>query len=341
MKDFVGIGIIGCGSVGRIHANCISQISSAKLISVYDIKREYARKMASIFGCEAADSTERLFNNPNIDAVYICTPHNTHADLVMAALRHEKHVFCEKPLALRPEKATMLAEEAASRGLMLTVGFNHRFTKAVAYVRDFVKGQDTNVILAQLQFSCAPFMEGWPSDPNIGGGVLHCLGSHAFDLLWYVIQKPLTWVYCVTTRRRLPAGSAPDTAIVTLGFEGGEIAVCVLHDHAPYTFSVENMVRLELVLKEGVVLAWGIKGVVEWFSAKDDTLTYKAFYKKGTVEERWGYLEENQRFITRLQGGNVELPAAWDGVRACRVVKAAELSAQCSRPIKINDVQNS
>jgi predicted dehydrogenase len=340
MKSILNIGIIGCGSMGEIHARCISQIEGVKLAAVYDTDPQKARELASKFECVVLNSLEQLFVEPDIDAVYVCTPHNTHGEIVMAALEHGKHVFCEKPLALSTEEAVAVAVEAEKRGLIVAVGFNHRFTQPVGVARAFLREHNLTVVLAQLQFSCSPFMEGWAGDPVIGGGVLHCLGSHAFDLLNYLLQKPVNWVYCTTARRRLPVGFAPDTAIVTIGYEGGTIATCALHDHAPSVFSVgeKNMIRIELVTLQGTMLIWGIKGIVEWFSTQGTTVTYKARYPKETIEEMWGYLEENRRFIARVQGNDVELPTARDGVYACKLVKAAELSAQENRPITLGEV---
>src|SRR5437764_1247394 len=92
------IAIIGCGLIGETHAECLAALGS-QATTFADIDFERAKSLADKFGGEAAD-VQSAIRDPNIDAVYICTYHDSHASLAIEAARNGKHIFLEKPMAL-------------------------------------------------------------------------------------------------------------------------------------------------------------------------------------------------------------------------------------------------
>src|SRR4051812_31967539 len=111
MNDSIKLGLIGCGGLGRVHAGFVKRIARAKVAGFCDIAEAAAEKLRADFaGDYATTSPEQLFGDRDIDAIYICTRHDSHASLAIAAAKAGKHIFIEKPLALRAEDCNAVAE---------------------------------------------------------------------------------------------------------------------------------------------------------------------------------------------------------------------------------------
>ncbi|HOQ28449.1 MAG TPA: Gfo/Idh/MocA family oxidoreductase, partial [Armatimonadota bacterium] len=97
----INLGLIGCGALGKIHAQCIAQIPEARFVAYVDKVEDAAEAALKQFGGDyATTDVETLLCDDSVDAVYICTRHDSHASLAIAAARAGKHILIEKPLAL-------------------------------------------------------------------------------------------------------------------------------------------------------------------------------------------------------------------------------------------------
>src|SRR6266540_2512479 len=103
--DPIRIGVLGTGRIGRMHARLLANdVSGATLGMVYDPVTEAAQAVATEFDVPAARSVDEVLAAPDLDAVAICTSTDTHVDLLMAAARSGKGIFCEKPISLDLEQ---------------------------------------------------------------------------------------------------------------------------------------------------------------------------------------------------------------------------------------------
>ncbi len=125
----LNIGIVGAGRIGNVHAESITyHIPEAQVAMVTDVIEESAKKLAERFGIPKYSSNYMdIINDPAIDAVLVCSPTPTHADITIAALKAGKHVFCEKPVHTSIEKIKEVAKVAEETGKKLQIGFNRRF----------------------------------------------------------------------------------------------------------------------------------------------------------------------------------------------------------------------
>ena len=96
------VGILGCGGIARIHARCLQKLGEdrAKIVRAYDRNHDAARAFVEEFGGLACHQAEEVIEAREVDAVYICTMHDSHPAFIKAAVVAGKHIFCEKPLAL-------------------------------------------------------------------------------------------------------------------------------------------------------------------------------------------------------------------------------------------------
>ncbi len=119
--------VIGCGPIGRLHAQAIRASPLASLVAVCDPDVERRAAAAERFRAAAYDSARQLLAEQQLDAVTIATPDHLHVEPALAAIAGGCHVFCEKPLAAEVHQAERLVRAAAERGVHLAVDYNRRF----------------------------------------------------------------------------------------------------------------------------------------------------------------------------------------------------------------------
>lgn len=201
------IGLLGFGSMGKTHTYCVQNLKlfydpcalqeigadNVKIVSLCTRNIENAKRFASIYGIEQyTDSEDDIIYNPEIDAIDVCTPNIYHYQTVKKAILAGKHVYCEKPLAVTYAQAKELAELAREHNVKCHMVFNNRFLLPIMKAKELI---DSGVIGKIISFkgeyhhssALSPDKTGWKQDKDIcGGGVLFDLGSHVFDLLYYL-----------------------------------------------------------------------------------------------------------------------------------------------------------
>jgi len=194
----LNIGLIGLGHIGKKHALDLirSHGHHARLTAVSTTKPEWIHQHAPDV-C-VYSTPEELINHPALNAVLICTPHNTHVPLAEAALKHGLHVLVEKPLAASVEEAQHLIDLHRSTDRVLAVMFNQRTDPAFRKIKDLLNQQalgDIQRILwvmtawyrTQAYYDSAPWRGTWDGE---GGGVLLNQCSHQLDILCWLFGLP-------------------------------------------------------------------------------------------------------------------------------------------------------
>ena len=204
----IGVGVIGWGFMGKTHTQALRNIAlfypgidfQIKLRCVCSRRLEKAQEAAQLAGFESyTDDYRELLARKDIDVVSICTPNDQHEAMAIAAIQAGKHVYIDKPLAVTSQSAGRIAAAAATANVFTQMVFNNRFTPAVLRAKQLV---DEGRIGEVLTFN-ARYLHSGSIDPNrpIGwkqqmqGGVLLDLGSHALDLLTWMIGYPQK-VFC-------------------------------------------------------------------------------------------------------------------------------------------------
>lgn len=186
------VGIIGCGQMGRIHAQAYAR-SGAQIVWVADADENAARALAAEYGAQWTTSFSRLFEDGSIVGISICVPTYLHFSLLKAALEQGKSVLCEKPLTATPQEAQELVHLAMDKPSWIQVGYMKRFDPAIRAARDALPRIGA---IQSAQFrSYLPFTPiGWErakqrwivDKVRSGGGALVHSGSHTLDTaLWF------------------------------------------------------------------------------------------------------------------------------------------------------------
>ncbi len=184
------VGLIGAGAIGAVRASALAKSKDLELVAIHDLSKERARAAAP--NARLFDTAEALVDAPDIDAVIISTPPSFHEDLTIRALGAGKHVLTEKPMAASVAACRRMIEAAERANRVLTVGFNHRYFKAVKMVRDAVQsgalGRLSHVRAYAGHAGLAEFKAPWMYDRDVmGGGALMDNGTHVLDLVRYVM----------------------------------------------------------------------------------------------------------------------------------------------------------
>jgi len=264
-ENAVRLGVLGAGSFATLVAlPAVARIRKVEKVSVVSAGGLSAKLAARDFGFERASTDPAdVLKDPRINAVGIFTRHHLHAGLTAAALRNGKHVFCEKPLALREEElaevewAWKQAAEVSPRILM--VGFNRRFAPLMAPIQRMIaEAGEAPVMTIRVNAGPLP-RDHWTQDPVQGGGRILGEACHFVDLLTFLAGAlPV----------RIFASGAPafgvdseDNLAATFEFESGAVGSLVYTSAGDRAFSKE---RVEVFCGERVAVLDDFRTLEIW-----------------------------------------------------------------------------
>jgi predicted dehydrogenase len=320
----VRLGIVGCGFVTLDrHLPALRHVPEIEVVALADVDRERAVEAARLAGGRVLD-VERLFDDGSVDAVAICTPPATHAELAVAALDAGKHVFVEKPLAPSLEEADRIAERAAGSPLRVLVGFNFRRHRFVERARWLVAGGALGEVQAVRTAFTNPLLDGeheWKADPGLGGGVLLDRAIHHFDLWRFLLGAEVGEVSALGSERSAVVGARTTSGIPlsTLALDDSAVS----HELAIY--GTEAIVHADLCRVDGFHVA----ARTELPGAPRARLrrareSLRAMRRGGdfrvTYEEQWGH------FADAVRRGAAPSPGLADGRAALEIALAAAAS---------------
>jgi predicted dehydrogenase len=199
----VGIGMIGYGGIGRVHAMGYRSLpfhyglpaDSIQLVGVATTRPETAQAAAAEIGCDYwTDDYRRLLARPDIEAVDVCVPNHMHAEIVLAAAAAGKHIYCEKPLAMNVAEARAMVAAVQAAGIITQMTFNFRFVPAVLRAQQLVQeGFLGRIFSFRGRYYRSSYIDPlkpltWRQRKAIaGGGALFDIGSHILDLLYSLL----------------------------------------------------------------------------------------------------------------------------------------------------------
>lgn len=192
------VGILGFGFIGKVHAYAYQTLPffynpvplPTRITDVVTSRKETAEQARQVVGADRAGTDYRdITENPDIDIVHICTPNHLHKDELVSALRHGKHIYCDKPLVAQWSEANEVLEAFDGYGGTTQITFQNRFFPATIRARQLVEAGRLGDILGFR----ATYLHSGSADPEAplkwkltsraGGGVIADLGSHLLDLV--------------------------------------------------------------------------------------------------------------------------------------------------------------
>ena len=197
----INIGIVGLGTIAKdMHVPVLSTFKDVEIKSAAEVDVKRGEKFAKKWNiAEVYKDYNKMYDNANLDAVFICIPNFLHYDAVKGALEHDLHVFCEKPMGLRSDEAYELVKIAKKKNLVLAVGYNRRLEKNYEEAANIVKSLKLGNILQAhgILVNAGPYA-GWiPSSDwffKDKYGVLYDLCPHLIDIMMHILSDQITEV---------------------------------------------------------------------------------------------------------------------------------------------------
>ncbi|MGN0447855.1 MAG: inositol 2-dehydrogenase [Acutalibacteraceae bacterium] len=333
----LNIGIIGAGRIGKVHMQSITyNVPSAKVLGITDVFKEGLQDLADKYGIEKVyDDYKEMLADKDIDAVLVCSSTDTHADISIEAARAGKHIFCEKPVDLTPEKVKAVIDEVAKAGVKLQVGFNRRFDHNFAHVRSLInEGKVGDLELIKIT-SRDP--EPPPAEyAAVSGGMFLDMTIHDFDMARFLAGSDVTEVYvnaaCLVDPAIGQAGDV-DTAIINLKFENGALGVIDNSRRAAYGYDQ----RIEVFGSKGAAMAANDTPTNVTIMNKDGVTTDKPLY---FFLERYmqSFRDEMIQFVDAVQNDKPTPTTGLDGLNSILVALAAKKSVAEGRAVKISEI---
>jgi predicted dehydrogenase/threonine dehydrogenase-like Zn-dependent dehydrogenase len=292
----VQLGVLGAGNFATaVMLPAIRKTAQVELVGVASASGMSAQHAASRFGFRYAASDEtQIIQDEQVEAIAILTRHHLHARQVLAALAAGKHVFCEKPLAIRGEELdtiTAALQSELGRDRILTVGFNRRFAPLAVQMKTFLDGRkEPLAAYYRVNAGYIP-LNHWTHDPEQGGGRIIGEGCHFIDFLTFLVGAPPFEVIA----RGLPDGGRyrEDNIALSFTFPDGSVGVLSYLANGDKAFPKE---RVE-------VFSGGRVAVLDDYRSLELAANGNRRVTRARLRQDKGHQAEWQAFVAAIQAG--------------------------------------
>lgn len=338
----LGAAVVGLGAIGRKHVESLKELElegfNVKLVGVMDAIKARVDDFAAKYHCKGYYSYDEVVNDPEVDVVFIATPHHLHAQQSIYAMEHKKHVIVEKPMAITLASAKEMIAKARDNGVRLGVIYQRRYADGVQKLRNMVLSDVLGrVFLAEaslmwfrseeeyfLKDEVARSWRGmWSTE---GGGLLMTQAIHVVDLLIYLLGD-VEEVYGYIDNVSHPAVSVEDTTAAVMKFKNNSMAT--LTSSISFQPPEKQYWRIRI---------FGLKGFAE---VENEYLTQIAIRNQTIDTSLFERKRENlhkklfKDFLTKLINDEDFPINGEEGYKSLELVKSIYLATLTNKPIKL------
>jgi myo-inositol 2-dehydrogenase/D-chiro-inositol 1-dehydrogenase len=324
--------LIGVGFIGSAHARNLAAHPGVDFALVYDIDTARAAAIAAQYGTRVAADLEAVFTSPEIDAVFIASSTNTHAEYLQRAARAGKAILCEKPIDLAIERAREAVAVVKEAGVPAMINFNRRFDANHAELRANVAAGEAGAIELVQMTSRGPAVP--PLEYiKVSGGQFRDQTIHFFDLLRWITQDDPVEVYAIGAALadpRVAEAGDVDTSVVVMRMRGG--ALCQIDSVRRTAYGYDE--RLEVFGSKGMVESrrQRFRGVSRY---SGDKIVEDGLHAGWFERIEASYFQALDSFVHALETGAAPSPSMDDGLMAQIIAEAATQSLQKGAPVQI------
>lgn len=255
MKSKVNWGIIGAGGIAKRRTlPAMEQVTNGQVIAIMDKNEEVLEELSEKYQIpNTAMEEKELLENKEIEAVYVASPVCYHKQQALEVLHAGKHLLLEKPLAMNAADARQIAEAAKRQnsiaGVAMVMRHHSAHKKIKKMIADHTIGQ---VVCCRAQLNCwFPKMKGnWRQNPKMaGGGALVDMGTHCIDLLRFLLDDEVEWVF-------------GDISTKTFSYEVDDSADCILHMTKGASCFIDVHFNIPDEAAKGMLEIYGTKGSI-------------------------------------------------------------------------------
>jgi len=339
--DKVRVCLIGCGRAGMIHARSYAgSVRDAELIALCDPVADNLRAAQAEVNARYAYADYReALQNPEIDAVIVVTPTQFHRDIVIAAAKAKKHVFCEKPMASTARECDEMIEACRENGVKLQLGFMRRFDKSFRRGKALLDSGTVGRVTLLKSNTYGPSQpKVWMYDVRRNYGPIGEVNSHDFDTLRWYAGSEVKMIHAVGHNFRSPEVAAEypdyyDTCSVLLEFENGIVGVITGAQYVAYGYDA----RAEILGTDGIIKVGAQQANTAEVVTRDQKIVADSMDSWRTLF-REAYVEEDRAFVRCIIDGTEPEVTGHDGKMALVLVQEGLRSILEKRPVFIQNV---
>ncbi len=333
--DEIGIGLIGAGVIGRIHARNVAARADAGLRWIVDIDEARGAELAAVHGARFTASVDEMLADHAVRLVLIGSSTDVHEPHLLACVRAGKAILCEKPMADSLERARNCLDAVRAADTIAAIGFNRRFDLQHRAVYDRVRageiGAVESVHIVSRSAEASP-----PAAAHRAGGLLREKGTHHYDLAYWMTGSEPVEVYaaggCLFDPDYAAYGDV-DTAALTVRFASGALATFSFSRRTAYGF--DEMIEV-----------FGSRGMLQ---SRRQMPCSVSLYQGGRVVddgihsswyERFAptYVAQLDALLAGVRSGVAVEPTLVDGMRAQAIAEAAVESLARGVPVRLANV---
>ena len=346
MTERLKIGIIGCGEIATRTAQAIADARNAVIGMVMDLREALARDLGTKYGVPYTSRLDKLLSS-DIDAVYIATPHDTHAPLAVKAARAGKHVLVEKPIATTIDDAHKMIEECRRNGVKLSVCFIHRYNPIIQEARRLVKANAIGEVISIHTWTLIDKPEAYwrggytgrvkddwrMHKDRAGGGILIMNIVHNVDYLRYITGLEAVRIYSEYGTLATHA-EVEDSIVVTIRYSNGALGSIVAHSCARGGIGPLNPGRDRILGVKGQIILSNPLLVYVTEKVRGCDLRVNTWNKVPLrkTNPRRRYVEETARAILADEKPPI---SGEDGLKALEIILAAYKAGRLHKPISL------
>lgn len=343
MSNPIGVGLVGAGVIGGVHAEALQGVPNAKLIVVAEPREDAGKALAERYGIDWTPSYETLLQRDDVELVILGTPSGMHPEQAILAAQHGKHVITEKPMAITADGATRMIAAAEKAGVHLAVIFQNRLSPDIFRVRRAIEaGALGKLVLGQGYVHWHRTQEyydangGWRGTWALdGGGALMNQSIHTVDLLQFLMGG-VTAVQAFTATLTHDI-ETEDTAAAALRFTNGALGTIGVTTST----DKDRPVHIEIVGEQGKAVFDGNQ-LVSWESEmelSDDLLTPqdKELVQGWIANEGFGisHRRQQQAIFNALERGEIPPFPGSEARKAVDIILSIYESARTGRRVDL------
>ena len=324
--------ILGMGRIGKVHADTIQANSNAELAAIHDPINNEIKRLQKRYSCQQM-SIDDITNNDQIKGILICTPTDTHVDLIKRFLYTKKAVFCEKPLDLNLRKVKKLVQLVSESKSQVMLGFNRRFDPHFAKLKAHLTKKEIGVI-EQITITSRD-----PNPPTIeyikqSGGIFKDMAIHDLDMAVFLADEKIHSITALGSNfvsKKIEQAGDYDTATILMRTISGKQISIINSRRATYGYDQRVEVH-------------GSKGSLK---VNNPTLSEIELAKEaGTTKDRLhhffmtryidAYKNQIDYFVDCIKKRSMPKPDSYDGYYALYLAENALKSAKTGRTVYLS-----
>lgn len=330
----LGVAVLGAGRIGKIHARNVAAHPKATLIAVADPIADAVNPLAQELGAEALTDPFAAIAHPDVQAVVIGTPTDTHAPLMLRAVELGKAVLCEKPVDSTLAKSQAVVDEIAKHDAKVMMAFNRRFETSFAEIRRAIEAGDIGEVRQVIISSRDPGMPP-PAYVAASGGIFRDMTIHDLDMARFLLGEEPVEVSAIASRIVDPELTSQhedyDTVMINMKTASGK--QCHINNCREAVYGYDQ--RVEVFGSTGMLLQDNLRPTTVRRWSADVTEAREPLLNFFLQRYEQAYAAELDAFLTALVDGTPLPTGVEDGLLALKLAEAALESVRTGRTVTL------